>query len=332
MKKILFSFTLSLCSFLLTGQTNTSTFFTTGAKINTSVSNGSFHYKHTIEKGHTIYSLSKIFHLSTTEIYEANNMNRVTPLGLGQILTIPLSEKNIITTPVLNHNIADHYIPIYYTVQPKETLYSIAKVYFQQSIEDMMTRNRLSSTALNLGQDLLIGWLPIGNYTMPTNTTSKIEQSVAIEQTQPNSTTEDAVLPINTTTETDGEIDLDIESEILTDTISITPDEGFNVSLLGNKPYDESMKIIKKRQVAYWDKSIPDNGTVFALHESAELDTYILLYNNLVKRSVRAKVIGRIPYGTYTSDVKLVLSPRAAIQLGARNRRFSVEIEAIVKK
>ena len=76
---------------------------------------------------------------------------------------------------------------------------------------------------------------------------------------------------------------------------------------------------------------MPDNGTVYVLHKNAIIDSYVEMYNPNVNRSVRAKVIGRIPYGAYTNDVCLVLSPRTAVQLGALDNRFKVEIKALVK-
>ena len=92
------------------------------------------------------------------------------------------------------------------------------------------------------------------------------------------------------------------------------------------------MQIIKKTDVAFWDKTIPDNGAVFGLHGTAMLDSYISVFNPNSRRSVRVKVIGRIPYGTYTNDIKLVISPRAAKQLGGLDRRFKVEIDFLVQK
>ena len=90
--------------------------------------------------------------------------------------------------------------------------------------------------------------------------------------------------------------------------------------------------MITRNDVAFWDKTIPDNGTVFALHETALIDSYINVFNTNTRRSVRIKVIGRIPYGTYTNDIKLIISPRAAKQLGGLDRRFKVEVDYLVMK
>lgn len=55
------------------------------------------------------------------------------------------------------------FIPVVYTVKAKENLYRIAKVYFQQDIEQVKLRNGLSDNNLTLNQELVIGYFKFQN-------------------------------------------------------------------------------------------------------------------------------------------------------------------------
>jgi LysM repeat protein len=76
--------------------------------------------------------------------------------------------------------------------------------------------------------------------------------------------------------------------------------------------------------VCYWPKDSKEKGSLYALHREAALGTVIHVNNPMNNRSVYAKVIGRIPTG-YERNVEVVLSPEAALKLGARDPRFFVK-------
>jgi LysM repeat protein len=76
--------------------------------------------------------------------------------------------------------------------------------------------------------------------------------------------------------------------------------------------------------VCYWPKDSKEKGSLYALHREAVIGTVIQVNNPMNNRSVYAKVIGRIPTG-YERNVEVVLSPEAALKLGARDPRFFVK-------
>jgi hypothetical protein len=243
---------------------------------------------------------------------------------------IPLNGKELYKGTSLDNITRGHYIPVYYKTQPKDNLFRISRVYFKQSIDDLKSRNDLSDSNLSLGQDLLIGWLLVDGK-MPTteNRSAEIDRENSISMSQSNTVTNDLNSTNHATSAITNNEDQSITAE--SDSTELAYPAGFNPTLLGSMKYAADMKVNKKSEVAFWDKTIPDNGTVFALHESAIIDSYINVFNPLVRRSVRVKVIGRIPYGTYTNDVKLVISPRTAKQLGGIDRRFKVEIDYLTR-
>jgi len=87
-------------------------------------------FKHTVVKGETVYSISKMYHTNMNEIYRYNP-GASEGIAEGQILTIP--QKRVISD-VKEENYR------YHTILPKETLYSVSKTY-KLKPEDVMRAN-----------------------------------------------------------------------------------------------------------------------------------------------------------------------------------------------
>lgn len=83
-------------------------------------------------------------------------------------------------------------------------------------------------------------------------------------------------------------------------------------------------KEVAGQGVCYWPKDSKEKGSLYALHREAVIGTVIQVNNPMNNRMVYAKVIGRIPTG-YERNVEVVLSPEAALKLGARDPRFFVK-------
>lgn len=94
---------------------------------------------HTVKAGESLYSIASMYGVTVGRLLEINNLssNRVSP---GQLLII---EKASGTTN------------LYHTVEPGETLFSIAK-RFGESINDLKRINNLTSNQLQPGQKLVI--------------------------------------------------------------------------------------------------------------------------------------------------------------------------------
>ncbi len=328
MKKLFFAFVIVFMNAQLYAQTLSNTIFTNGDDINVELdSNSEYFYVHKIEKGQSLYALSEIFNIPLHKIYQINNLRKGATIGIGQQIKIPILDNYLFKGVNLSGLKYGHYIPVYYKTKPKDNLFRISRIYFNQPTEDLVKRNNLKNNDLALGQNILVGWFPIDGST-PIEAVEEFEEDLDfsdanqdVEVIDSNSSVEDSMV------NPDGS---DLETVIDTSNLVETLPEGFNLSLLGRHTYSESMKLVERAEVAHWDKAMPDNGTVYVLHKDAIIDSYIELYNPLLKRSVRAKVIGRIPYGAYTNDVRLVLSPRTAKQLRALDKRFKVEVKALV--
>lgn len=93
----------------------------------------------------------------------------------------------------------------------------------------------------------------------------------------------------------------------------------YRYQLNGRKP-------IPSQGVAYWKKDSPDDGDFYALHDKAPINSVISISNPMTRRTLYAKVIGRLPNTDLGPNVKVVISPLSAKFLGAKDPRFFVKI------
>ncbi|MBK5196287.1 MAG: LysM peptidoglycan-binding domain-containing protein, partial [Proteiniphilum sp.] len=103
-------------------------------------------FKHTVVKGETVYSISKMYHTTVNEVYRYNP-GASEGIGEGQILTIP--QRRVISE-VKEENYR------YHTILPKETLYSVSKTY-KLKPEDVMRANPgLSVETFSIGKTIRV--------------------------------------------------------------------------------------------------------------------------------------------------------------------------------
>lgn len=104
----------------------------------------------------------------------------------------------------------------------------------------------------------------------------------------------------------------------------------WQASQLNERYYLQAKGIkIEKTQngVAAWNKNSKNEGKLTALHSSAPINSIIEVTNPMNKRSIFVKVIGRPSSKVYYGpNVKVVLTPKVAKMLGARDPRFYVNI------
>ncbi len=79
--------------------------------------------------------------------------------------------------------------------------------------------------------------------------------------------------------------------------------------------------------IAIWNQSSSNSKSMFALHPTAVVGSYIEITNPMMNKTVNAKVIGNIPPRTYTDDVSIVVSPKVAKMLGVVDKRFAVRVK-----
>ena len=103
---------------------------------------------HIVGKGETLYSISNIYKISVIEIMEWNDLLS-SELEIGQQLKI-MGKMATQQVDFVQDGMNIHI------VQPGEGLFAIARTY-EVSIDDLVAWNNLESSALNLGQQLIVG-------------------------------------------------------------------------------------------------------------------------------------------------------------------------------
>ena len=100
-------------------------------------SNQENYIEYIVKKGDNLYSISRNYGITQSELMEYNNLTS-NLLSIGQILKIPVQETE--TT---------------YVVQPGDTLYSIA-IKYNTTVDNIKNKNNLSNNNLSVGQVLAI--------------------------------------------------------------------------------------------------------------------------------------------------------------------------------
>lgn len=228
------------------------------------------HVVHTTEPKQTLYSIAKLYGVSLSELYDLNP-------DLNQRIVREYEHLRIPTPGHVHIDPEAQTGPrIYYTVKAKETLFRIARVYFDLSIDDLKKLNALPNENISIGQHLYLGRM---------------------------------------TTE---ELEADAESGSI-DSLSLSEE----VELTGQN-WTENKKCI-----AYWLKESSNNGNSVVLHNEAPLNSIILITNPMYGKTIQAKVIGRIPPKVYPGDIDVILSRHVAEELGAIDARFYVKLKHI---
>ncbi|MFT4661301.1 MAG: LysM repeat protein [Patiriisocius sp.] len=112
---------------------------------------GRTYYVHIVEKGHTLYGVSKQYAVDLNVLYE-NNPSAADGLTIGETVLIPFSEvkaKDLKSAPVHKGEGLAH------KVRKKETLYSISKLY-NVDINELIARNPGAESGIVKGDIIFI--------------------------------------------------------------------------------------------------------------------------------------------------------------------------------
>lgn len=151
---------------------------------------GKKYYKHKVEKGQTLYSISKLYAVDQ-KIIETENPELKDGFKIGQILKVPFEttattdkkETSAVTTDKSNY--------VKHTVEKEQTLYSISKKY-NVSIEDIKKLNPEAENGIRLGQELTIPMLQTTSVTTKSSST-KADEMAATTKPTPVKTNKDIV-------------------------------------------------------------------------------------------------------------------------------------------
>ncbi|GGK64640.1 LysM peptidoglycan-binding domain-containing protein [Rufibacter glacialis] len=136
--------------------------------------------RHVVEKGETLYSISKKYSVSMENLLAWNNLEVNAPLALGKELVLtgsatsakPATAPAATPAPATAAPVSSATQPASgaHTIAPGETLYSISRKY-GVSVQDLQTWNSLGTGAISIGQKLTVS-APVSENAAQTETTA----------------------------------------------------------------------------------------------------------------------------------------------------------------
>ena len=112
--------------------------------------------EHKVQPKENWYSVGRIYAISPKDIAAFNGITMDKGLIIGQLLKVPLNATNFVQT------VAAVGTPVYYTVQPKEGLLKVASAY-GLSLTDIKSLNGLNSDQINVGSQIIVGYIAASN-------------------------------------------------------------------------------------------------------------------------------------------------------------------------
>ncbi|MFY0601528.1 MAG: LysM peptidoglycan-binding domain-containing protein [Cyclobacteriaceae bacterium] len=299
---------------------------------------------HKVEKGETLYSLSRRYQASVEEIIAYNKIENNT-LSLDQILFIPTAlktsepigipqvEKELDTAQV-EDSVRTH------VVQAKETLYRISKMY-DVSMKELKSLNGLTGNALSLGQVL------------------KLPTTKAVPEKQKDEEVKETVLP-------GGFKEYLVQSGDMLETIakkySVRPDSIIIWNQLSNtylaigqrllikgeidsllqmqKPkveetgYSQKSKVVDasgfnkviEEGIVKQIENVIETDKYLAMHRTLKIGTMVEVRNLMNNKRIFVRVVGKLPSTGLNENTLIRLTPICFERLGVIDPKARVEI------
>lgn len=185
-------------------------------------------------------------------------------------------------------------VQIWYRVKKGETLYRIARKYAGCSMAQLTSNNQKAEWRIAEGEKVLLGWINTG-------TSSGQHASPAVPDAVVKKTTQDP-MPVTVAEK---------ETEAVPTVTEAT---------------EKEVVWVEEEVIGGKVKHDAGANAYFVLHNGAKPGSQMTLYYPMLKKKVKAKVLGSIPAGTYREEVQVLLSKATARALGIIDFRFKVVI------
>ncbi|MFI5135041.1 MAG: LysM peptidoglycan-binding domain-containing protein [Chitinophagales bacterium] len=248
---------------------------------------------HLVTKGETLYGVSRKFNTSVDELLTLNPEIVNNNLEEGKMIKVPMNNSSLSSLPENNSPKKNSEKPILHNVEKGETVFSISKKY-NTDVPTILKWNNLSKPEIKVGQSLIVGY-------------EKTDVAGAI--------------PVNNENQTVVSADKK-EAAAVSNANESTSSEKENEEITRSG----AMIHYSEKGIATWTKSEDDNGNFYALHPSAPLGTEITVRNLMNNKTIKVKVIGKLPATSENENVLIKLSKSSVKQLNALDEKFLVEI------
>ena len=229
---------------------------------------------HTVEKGETLFAISRKYKVTVADIQKANPEIANTEIQPGQILVIPGLEDNSTKEVSTQGGETTH------KVVSKETFYSISRKY-SITVQELKEANP-DIADLKAGQVIVI---PVKGLKKEDSKKGSLAEKKEEEKERNKVENKDAYVEVKKQTSS-----------------SVT----MNMPVLNNLKKDSYTKISETGMVEVYEEN---SGFHYALHKTAPIGTIIYLINEETGQKVYVRVMGRLSQDD--SGVLMKISPKA---------------------
>jgi LysM repeat protein len=270
---------------------------------------------HTVAAKETLYSISRLYGVTTDEIKQWNNLAD-NSLSVGQEIMVKKPGVKSMAQTGIDKNIPTNKGGLH-TVAEKETLFSIARQH-GITVDQLKQWNNLTSNELKIGQALVVSSSPKstqsgGGGNGVTNDREKKKDEL---KAQKDGAKNDEIKKSNPVA--------DIKKE--------TPNPTANKEVVREQPairISESVTNsdeIKESGVAELIEGTEGNRKYLALHRTAPVGTILKVRNEMNNREVFVRVMGKLQDTALTDKLIIRISKSAYDRLGAIDPKFRVEV------
>ena len=274
---------------------------------------------HIVEKGETLFSISKKYNVPPDDIKKWNNLQS-NVISIGQTLVIKKIETT--NTSSQKENEVSSQKEELYEVKKGETLYALSRK-FNVPVDDIINWNKLDDLSLKEGQKLRIKYPEKGEpkenvvnkETIQENNQDKIAKTKEIPLENPDSRGESK----------------DVKENVVKDPIptkKVENDSDIKIKPSSDQEVDEFVEVVE-RGVAELIPNTSDVRKYLALHRTAKVGTIIRVRNEMNDREIWARVINKLPDTGDNKNVLVKISQAAYDQLGALDKKFRVVVTYI---
>jgi len=286
---------------------------------------------HPVKKQQTLYSLAKFYQTNVETLKKYNPYLYQRGLKVADDLKIPITSENFMVTPP-TAGLQNQYATLFYKIKPKDNLFRIAKRYFNIPMEEALRNNNKLSHNLSIGESFVIGWVSVKGFS-PANFQDNVEDpilagSYTLEEKYGKDYKDRSVVSSESATiKTESNVThSSSSSSTSTSADTYTTVEEVDYSY----PFSPGKDFKTAQGIAIWNKTTTRKDIqLYVMHRTARVNSQIEIINPMYNNSVMAKVVGNIPSGAYGEDVELILSPKTAEYLGAKDSRFFVKYKFV---
>lgn len=269
-----------------------------------------WHIKHSVRSGETIFMLARRYHVPPAMLADANGMNYQQGLEEGQVVWVPLGAYNRKKT--LPSNPAETRV-LYYKAKQYDNMFMIAR-FADLRQKTIQSWNKMSDNKIESGRVLKVGWVLYDATQLPFVNNAKEQDGGIVVETG-------GEQEIGQTSETNKYANADT-------VIRIKKKEGPSKEekLYMSQTHNEAFVMGEKGTAVFFDMPGKSKGTFYAFHNSAPRGTIIKVVNPGTKMFAYVKVLGALPNtGQYHNSI-IGIASNAKKALGVSEEKLWCEL------